>query len=223
MKTKAREHLAMIDQMSFNSNETSEIIRDFSLTISPGVWNPTSDNSTLMLIDYLEKIKYRGVEKALDMGTGTGILALLLDKKGVLRVTASDIMEEALDNAYANFLLNNARRVKIMESDLFDNIGEKFDLVVFNAPLAHPKKREKRIGGFNFMRKRNNIRIQFLSQLGEKLHKDGKAVIVNKVIKGFNPLDDKMKKKFKFKFNKINEIDSNLINFELFEITHKKS
>jgi methylase of polypeptide subunit release factors len=75
-------------------------------------------------------------KKALDVGTGTGVLALLLARAGA-RVTATDLSPAAVDCARENAArLGLADRVEVVEADLFP--GGRFDVVVCNPPwLPH--------------------------------------------------------------------------------------
>lgn len=76
--------------------------------------------------------------KILDLCTGSGAIAITvakeLEKKGVkASVTASDISAEALELARENALANGAD-VRFVQSDLLENIPEKFDLIISNPP-----------------------------------------------------------------------------------------
>lgn len=73
----------------------------------------------------------------LDMGTGTGVLALVAAKFGAARVVAVDISPRAVKNARLNIQrLNFAETAEAREAgDLFEPVrGEMFDLVLFNPP-----------------------------------------------------------------------------------------
>jgi SAM-dependent methyltransferase len=69
---------------------------------------------------------------ALDVGTGTGVLALLLARRGA-RVVATDVEPRAVACARENAArLGLADRVEVVEADLFP--PGRFDLVVSNPP-----------------------------------------------------------------------------------------
>lgn len=86
--------------------------------------------------------------KALDLGTGSGCLALALAKKcPAARVTAVDTSEEALAVARENAAaLELAERVEFLCGDLFAPLDESlrggFDCVVANPPYIDPALRE---------------------------------------------------------------------------------
>lgn len=65
----------------------------------------------------------------LDVGTGSGILALLAKKKGIEQVDAVEISSEALKNARENFELNG-EEIPIYEN--VNEIGKTYEAVVAN-------------------------------------------------------------------------------------------
>lgn len=73
--------------------------------------------------------------KVLDIGTGTGILAIMIAKLNPeQQVFASDISPEALEVAKEN-ALNHQVNVEFIESNLFEHIPQQsFDLIVSNPP-----------------------------------------------------------------------------------------
>ncbi len=77
--------------------------------------------------------------RALDMGCGSGYLALALKQQGVPDVWALDVHEPAISCARQNHEQNrHVGPLTIAVSDLFDAVppGLSFDLVVFNQPFA---------------------------------------------------------------------------------------
>jgi release factor glutamine methyltransferase len=80
-------------------------------------------------------------ETVLDMGTGSGVNALLAATRGA-RVLAVDINPPALAAARANAERNGvADRVEVRRSDVFDNVVGEFDLIVFDPPFRWFKPR----------------------------------------------------------------------------------
>lgn len=76
----------------------------------------------------LRKHVYFTGKKVLDMGTGSGILSIEALNRGN-EVTAVDINPEAIET-----LQPYSDRMKIIQSDLFENVKGKFDVILFNAP-----------------------------------------------------------------------------------------
>ena len=72
--------------------------------------------------------------KILDIGTGSGAIALALAKnRSYWLVTAADISQEALDLASENAKNQNINIV-LKKSDCFTEISEKYDIIVSNPP-----------------------------------------------------------------------------------------
>ena len=80
-------------------------------------------------------LKYVDKDKTvLDLCTGSGAIAIAINKKTQAKVTASDVSEKALILAKNNAEFNGAE-VEFVESDMFSNLqGRKFDLIVSNPP-----------------------------------------------------------------------------------------
>ena len=82
-----------------------------------------------------------GEPSVLDVGTGTGAIALaIVDEHPRARVTAIDASEDALALARENLhLLGINGRVRLVEHDLTEGLGhDAFDLVVSNPPYIEP-------------------------------------------------------------------------------------
>ena len=72
--------------------------------------------------------------KVLDIGTGSGAIALALAKnKPVWSVTAADISQDSLDVASEN-AKNQKFNIFFKKSDCFSEISEKYDIIVSNPP-----------------------------------------------------------------------------------------
>jgi len=67
----------------------------------------------------------------LDLGCGSGILAILAKKLGANRVLAVDNDPLAIEVASENALRNNVD-IEVRFSDLFSNVDGKYDIIVSN-------------------------------------------------------------------------------------------
>jgi release factor glutamine methyltransferase len=80
-----------------------------------------------------------GAARVLDMGTGSGIIGILLAKKGAQRVLSVDVSAGALEVAQLNArALSVAGRIDFAASDLFSSVKKDaiFDLVCANLPYV---------------------------------------------------------------------------------------
>jgi methylase of polypeptide subunit release factors len=84
----------------------------------------------------------RRVGRALDVGTGSGVHALLAAQHAG-HVVATDINPRALHYTELNAALNDLRNIECRQGSLFDPVdGETFDLVTCNAPyVVSPESR----------------------------------------------------------------------------------
>ena len=90
------------------------------------------------------------VERALDVGTGSGVHALLAARHA-REVVATDVNSRALAYTELNAALNGIRNIECREGSLFEPVAdEKFDLIICNAPyVVSPETRwAYRDGGF---------------------------------------------------------------------------
>jgi len=76
--------------------------------------------------------------KVLDLGCGYGLIGIVLNKMIQAEVTMSDVNKRALHLTERNLKLNNAT-AKVVESDCYENIEDKFDLIVTNPPIRAGK------------------------------------------------------------------------------------
>lgn len=75
----------------------------------------------------------KNTDKVLDLCTGSGAIALVINKKSGASVTATDISEAALEVAKENFKQFDAA-VETRLIDLYGDLSEKFDIIVSNPP-----------------------------------------------------------------------------------------
>lgn len=104
--------------------------------VSPAVLIPRPE--TEVLIDLaLEKLRGLAAPKLLDLGTGTGIVAISL----ALECPAASVTAVDLSPAAIAVARNNAgrlgARIDIRQSDWYENLaGERYDLIVSNPPYV---------------------------------------------------------------------------------------
>lgn len=121
-----------------------EYFYDRKFKVTKDVLSPRMETEELIykVIEYA-KMSNKNNLKILDLCTGSGIIAITIRKELEnlsLEVVASDISEAALKVAKENAIMNEAE-VKFIQSDIFENINDKFDIIVSNPPyIAYDDK-----------------------------------------------------------------------------------
>lgn len=93
----------------------------------------------------LREVDPQGRGKTLELGTGSGAIAIALAKSlPDYRITATDISTEALELARENAARNAVEeKIDFLESDWFAAIEGKFDLIVANPPYVGREEVER--------------------------------------------------------------------------------
>ena len=83
-------------------------------------------------ISYIKKM-FKEKINIIDLGTGSGCIAITLKKKINSNVSAIDISKEALEVAKENAKKNKVE-IDFIQNDMLDNISNKFDVIISNPP-----------------------------------------------------------------------------------------
>ena len=89
----------------------------------------------------LESIKDEDYSSILDVGCGYGTLGIILNKKYNCYTTMVDVNKRALHLTKKNIMENKCDNVEVFESDAYQNVGKKYDLIVTNPPIHAGKKK----------------------------------------------------------------------------------
>lgn len=93
------------------------------------------DETEILARKAIDVINKNNLKSALDIGTGTGILACTIAKYTLSKSTALDVSDNALKIAEENIKnLDLSEKVKTLKSNLFEKVSEKYDLIVSNPP-----------------------------------------------------------------------------------------
>lgn len=117
---------------------------DLRLKVSPATLIPRADTE-VAIEQVLELYEGTSPKNILDLGTGTGALALALAKEfPQARVIASDIMPKAVELAKENAKLNGIANIELLCGSWFEPLktlpmAEGFDLIVSNPPYIDPQ------------------------------------------------------------------------------------
>ncbi|MCD6215784.1 MAG: methyltransferase [Candidatus Aenigmarchaeota archaeon] len=113
---------------TLNSGQTIEML------IPEQVYYPREDS--IFFANLIQNYLYASHAKSiLDMGTGSGFLAIVCALSSPASVTAVDKDRISIECARDNIeSLGLGKKINIVQSDLFNNINERFDLIIFNPP-----------------------------------------------------------------------------------------
>ena len=168
-----------------------QIDSKIKIKVFDGVYKPAEDSYLL-----IESIDAKDCKKALDMGCGTGIVALHLAK--FCSVVAVDVNEKAVENTIYNARLNGIE-LKVVKSNLFSNIYEKFDIIAFNPPYLPTKGEDIAWDGG-----KHGIEVlkKFFKSAWRYLNENGRIYFIASSLSGI----DRLIKKFPvYEFKKLEE------------------
>jgi len=156
----------------------------------------------------LKEIKYYATGNVLDMGTGSGVLALEAAKTADY-VFGADINDDALEYARAKAENLGIRNAEFVHSDLFSYFKIhplKFDLIIFNPPYLPEDEKEPpesalaTTGG----KKVYETLERFFSEASYYLNPFGKILVVFSTLTGKDKLHSIMES-YSFNFQKLAE------------------
>ena len=98
---------------------------------------------TEQFVELVESRIENRASKIVDVGTGSGVIALSLAKKfPEAQIVAVDVSEDALALARENAIrLGLSGRLQLRKSNLLENLDERFDLIVANLPYIATQDR----------------------------------------------------------------------------------
>ncbi len=133
-------------------------------------------------IFFAKNIKINNNETVIDIGTGSGILAIISAKLGGI-VFATDIDNDAVYLAKENAIKNNVN-INIQKGNYFSNFDRKFDVIIANLPQdiipysykkAIGKKLTKTIDGRKYG---NEFILKFLDLAKSYMHNNSRIYLI---------------------------------------------
>ncbi len=124
---------AKVVRVDFPDGSSSQLIG------TTGVYSPDADSAgskygKALMAAALPKITPQ-TKRILVLGSGTGFDAIAMAKASAAQVDASDVLNEAVLVGRKNAELEGlSDRIHFVESDLYNSVPGKYDLIVFNAP-----------------------------------------------------------------------------------------
>ncbi|MGQ5709518.1 50S ribosomal protein L11 methyltransferase [Lactobacillus sp. PSON] len=102
------------------------------IRLDPGLAFGTGNHKTTQLAMMgLERAMLKPVD-VVDVGTGSGILAIAAAELGAKHVLATDISDESMSAAKENAALNNLTNIELQKTSLLKDVKGKFDIIVAN-------------------------------------------------------------------------------------------
>jgi len=181
-------HITIVD----NAAEYADLeVRDgLRILVPRGVYHPHELSSTRLLLGALPEVAGLDV---LEIGGGSGALALAIKRHGAARVVVTDVSERACAAMECNALLNHVdldpvTGLDVRQGDMFAPLmeGERFDLVVFNLPLMD--KPVENLAEVALCDPAGELLIRFLQGLPEVTKSTGMALFTHATISAPLPL-----------------------------------
>lgn len=120
------------DRVSVRAPFHPETGADFDLVIQPKMSFGTGHHETTwLMLRCMCDLDFAGKD-VLDMGSGTGVLAILAEKLGAKSITAIDIDDWAKENAEENALLNHCVRIRALIGDAELLTPNAYDIILAN-------------------------------------------------------------------------------------------
>lgn len=105
---------------------------DIVIEMDPGMAFGTGTHETTRMCVLALEENIRGNERVIDIGTGSGILAIVSSKLGASEALAIDLDPVAVDSAKINTELNRTSNVKVREGNLLSEAEGTYDVVIAN-------------------------------------------------------------------------------------------
>lgn len=144
---------------------------EYAVKIDPGMAFGTGEHeSTKMCLMFLQALGVEG-KSVIDVGTGSGILALASARLGAKSVEAYDIDDNAVKAAKENSELNGlSDKIYVANANLLDKTTGKFDIVLANITA--------------------DVLITLSQSLGDYMKKDGVVIVSGIILKRENDVKD---------------------------------
>jgi len=108
--------------------------------------------TTALMLERMDAMSLKDAE-ILDLGCGSGILALFARMRHAGRIVGIDIDQDSIDNAWHNMQLNNLKDIHFLTGDIGNAGSEPYDVVLANIqffilkPIAADIRKSLKTGG----------------------------------------------------------------------------
>ena len=197
--------------------------RDF--VVFPNVFSPKYFHDTEL---FAENFPVRSGEVMLEIGPGTGAIAITAIHKGASKVVAIDINPDAVKNSQANIERHHMQdKIDVRQGDLYEPLrqDEKFDTICWNTPFGFVEDidipdLEKAVYDPQYKSTE-----QFIKKAKEHLNVDGRVLIGFSTTLGKLDLLQKFVDEAGLEMHLIYEVESketHPVKFEIFEAIDKE-
>ncbi|SNS48480.1 [LSU ribosomal protein L11P]-lysine N-methyltransferase [Ekhidna lutea] len=105
---------------------------EYEIIVTPKMSFGTGHHATTyQVLDYQMTLDHKG-KRVLDVGTGTGILAIMAEKRGASNIAATDIDDWCIENSEENFSLNDVKDVTLIKGQIAEVKDSDYDIVIAN-------------------------------------------------------------------------------------------
>jgi len=126
------EPIVVADQVSVRAPFHKNPGLQYDIVIEPKMSFGTGHHETThLMIQHLMELDLHG-KKVLDMGCGTGILAIFAEMKGAASVDAIDIDNWCYENSLENVERNNCHHISVFEGDSSLLKSSAYDVIIAN-------------------------------------------------------------------------------------------
>ncbi len=152
------------------------------ITTNEEVYEPAEDSLLAADVISEELDKLEGTLSVLDIGCGTGILGLVAaTNPNVERVIFADINEKALDLCRLNIGRNMGivrANCDVIKSDLFSEIKENFNMIIFNSPYLPEGGKDKLSSAWYGGETGIEVSTRFLHQAVDHMSDNAEIILV---------------------------------------------
>ena len=126
------EPIVVADQVSIRAPFHENPGLKYDIVIEPKMSFGTGHHETThLMIQHLMELDLQG-KKVLDMGCGTGILAIFAEMKGAAALDAIDIDNWCYENSLENVERNNCHHISVFEGDASLLKSDVYDVIIAN-------------------------------------------------------------------------------------------
>jgi len=156
------------------------------------VYEPSDDSFLLA-----ENLIINNGEKVLEIGTGSGIVAMYASKL-TDNIVATDVNFNAIELAEKNFKSNGVNNIQLVFGNLFEPVeNQKFDVILFNSPYLPTEECEVLDGNLNCAfdggLDGRNVIDKFLNEVKNHLNHGGRLQLIQSSLSNLEETISKLK------------------------------